>query len=50
MTIRLIPSPAGSAVRTAHGVLHLPGLSLEFAPARTSARTPARVREAVAGD
>jgi len=34
MTIRLVPSATGSAVRTAHGVLHLPGLSLEIAPAR----------------
>jgi hypothetical protein len=47
MTIRLIPSATGSAVRTVHGVLHLPGLSLEIAPARTPTRTPARVREAV---
>ena len=30
---------------TAHGVLHLPGLSLEITPART----PARFRQAVAG-
>ena len=34
MTVRLVPSAAGSSVRTAHGVLHLPGLSLEIAPAR----------------
>ncbi len=34
MVIRLVPSPAGSAVRTAHGVLHLPGLRLEIEPAR----------------
>jgi uncharacterized protein DUF2397 len=33
LTMRLIPSPAGSAVRTAHGVLHLPGFELELAPA-----------------
>src|SRR6266705_5908279 len=33
MVIRLVPSPAGSAVRTAHGVLHLPGLRLEIEPA-----------------
>jgi hypothetical protein len=32
--MRLIPSPAGSAVRTANGVLHLPGFELELAPAR----------------
>ena len=34
-----------AAVRTAHGVLHLPGLRLEIAPART----PAPARKAVAG-
>jgi hypothetical protein len=34
MVIRLVPSPAGSAVRTACGVLHLPGLRLEIEPAR----------------
>ncbi len=52
LVIRLIPAPAGSAVRTAHGVLHLPGLRLEVAPARrnSSARreVPAR-RDAPAG-
>ena len=37
MTIRLVPSATGSAVRTAHGVLHLPGLGLEITPARTLA-------------
>ncbi len=46
MTIRLVPSAAGSAVRTAHGVLHLPGLSLEIAARRGP---PARGRQAVAG-
>ena len=34
MVMRLVPSPDGSAVRTAHGVLHLPGLRLELAAAR----------------
>ncbi len=34
MVIRLRPSPEGSAVRTAYGVLHLPGLRLELAQAR----------------
>ncbi len=34
MVMRLVPSPDGCAVRTAHGVLHLPGLRLEVAPAR----------------
>ena len=33
LTMRLIPSPAGSAVRTANGVLHLPGFALEHEPA-----------------
>ena len=37
MTIRLIPSPNGSRVRTEHGVLHLPGLRLEISPARGAA-------------
>ena len=49
MTVRLVPSAAGSAVRTVHGVLHLPGLSLEIAPARTLAGAQARGRQAVAG-
>ena len=34
LTMRLIPSPAGSAVRTASGVLHLPGFELQLEPAR----------------
>ena len=33
LTMRLIPSPAGSAVRTANGVLHLPGFALQLEPA-----------------
>ncbi len=37
MVIRLVPSPDGSAVRTVHGTLHLPGLRLEISPTRTSA-------------
>jgi hypothetical protein len=45
MTIRLVPSAAGSSVRTTHGVLHLPGLRLEIAPARMLARP----EQAVAG-
>jgi len=32
-----------------HGILHLPGLRLEIAPARTLTPVPARVRQAVAG-
>jgi hypothetical protein len=43
MTVRLVPSDAGSSVRTVHGILHLPGLRLEIAPAR------ARIRQAGAG-
>jgi len=34
--IRLVPSPRGSVVRTEHGVLHLPGLSLELGSARAA--------------
>jgi hypothetical protein len=34
MVMRLVPSPEGCAVRTAHGVLHLPGLRLDIGPAR----------------
>ena len=40
MTIRLVPSPHGSLVRTEHGVLHLPGLRLEISPARQAAGGP----------
>ncbi len=36
MTIRLVPSPRGSVIRTEHGVLHLPGLSLELGSARAA--------------
>ncbi len=43
MTVRLVPSEAGSSVHTAYGILHLPGLRLEIMPARV------RVRQAVAG-
>jgi uncharacterized protein (TIGR02677 family) len=35
MTIRLVPSRHGSVIRTEHGLLHLPGLSLEIRPARS---------------
>ena len=38
MVMRLVPSPDGCAVRTAHGVLHLPGLRLDIGPARAPAR------------
>jgi uncharacterized protein (TIGR02677 family) len=60
MMIRLVPAPAGSMVRTAHGILHLPGLRLEISAARprVGARVGARdagesdaeVREAGASD
>ncbi|MET8145068.1 TIGR02677 family protein [Sphaerisporangium sp. NPDC005288] len=33
LTVRLVPAARGSSVRTPHGVLHLPGLRLELAPA-----------------
>ena len=43
MVMRLVPSPAGSAVRTAHGTLLLPGFSLEISTAPgTASRAPAR--------
>ncbi len=32
--LRLVPSPGGSAVRTAHGRLHLPGLRCEISASR----------------
>jgi hypothetical protein len=38
LTMRLIPSDSGSAVRTSSGVLHLPGLRLELTPAAGPAR------------
>jgi len=34
LTMRLIPNRAGSAVRTASGVLHLPGFELQLEPTR----------------
>jgi uncharacterized protein (TIGR02677 family) len=34
MVMRLVPYPEGCAVRTAHGVLYLPGLRLDITPAR----------------
>jgi uncharacterized protein (TIGR02677 family) len=33
LTMRLVPSDRGSAVRTTSGILHLPGLRLELTPA-----------------
>src|SRR5277367_69192 len=35
LTMRLVPSEAGSAVRTEHGTLHLPGFELRLEPAVT---------------
>ncbi|MEU9886245.1 TIGR02677 family protein [Sphaerisporangium sp. NPDC051011] len=32
VVMRLVPDPKGSAVRTPHGVLHLPGFSLRLVP------------------
>ncbi|GAA3819680.1 hypothetical protein GCM10022226_45130 [Sphaerisporangium flaviroseum] len=34
MTVRLIPDPSGSTIRTPHGLLHLPGLRLDLRPAQ----------------
>ena len=36
LTLRLVPQPRGSRVRTQDGVLHLPGLRLEIEPAGPS--------------
>lgn len=35
LTMRLIPNEGGSAVKTASGVLHLPGFELQLEPARS---------------
>ena len=40
MVMRLMPSPAGSAVRTAHGTLLLPGLRLDISAARGRPAAP----------
>lgn len=46
LTIRLVPSAGGAAVRTVHGTLHLPGFELELTPASpavpASPASPAR--------
>ena len=44
MVMRLVPAPEGCAVRTAHGVLHLPGLRLDIGPARVRAMAGAAGR------
>ncbi len=46
MVMRLVPSPDGCVVRTEHGVLHLPGLRLEVAPARGRTVTGDQARAA----
>ncbi|HEX4290879.1 MAG TPA: TIGR02677 family protein [Trebonia sp.] len=38
LTMRLVPSEGGSAVRTQHGTLHLPGFELRLEPAVTGRR------------
>lgn len=38
--VRLVPDPAGSTVRTAHGRIHLPGLRLEATAQRTRTKNP----------
>jgi len=45
MVLRLVPSPGGSSVRTAHGVLHLPGLRLEISAGRPRVRAVAGERD-----
>jgi uncharacterized protein (TIGR02677 family) len=47
LEMRLIPSAAGSAVRTVHGVLHLPGFELELAPAGSRSQIPAGSRSQI---
>lgn len=37
LVLRLVPAPGGSRVRTAHGLLHLPGLRLEISAGRQRA-------------
>jgi uncharacterized protein (TIGR02677 family) len=38
VSMRLVPDPAGSTVRTRHGTLHLPGFALEIVPRSGRAR------------
>jgi uncharacterized protein (TIGR02677 family) len=38
LTMRLVPSPLGSTVRTVDGVLHLPGFALELTPLQSRAQ------------
>jgi hypothetical protein len=51
LTMRLVPSEAGSAVRTQHGTLHLPGFELRLEPTVTgrAATGPAATGQAATG-
>jgi uncharacterized protein (TIGR02677 family) len=44
LTMRLVPDAQGSSVQTHGGVMHLPGVRLELAPAGPSAKAPAESR------
>jgi uncharacterized protein (TIGR02677 family) len=44
LTMRLVPSPLGSTVRTEYGVLHLPGFALELTPLRASSGGTAGIK------
>jgi uncharacterized protein (TIGR02677 family) len=51
LVLRLVPASRGSSVRTAHGVLHLPGLRLEISPGRARASAVAdRTRASAVAD
>jgi hypothetical protein len=45
LVLRLVPAARGSSVRTAHGVLHLPGLRLEISPGRAKANAVSAERD-----
>jgi hypothetical protein len=38
LTMRLVPSETGGAVRTEHGILHLPGFEMRLEPASPGRR------------
>jgi uncharacterized protein (TIGR02677 family) len=44
LTMRLVPDAQGSSVQTHGGVMHLPGVRLELAPAGPSAKAPVESR------
>jgi hypothetical protein len=44
LTMRLVPDAQGSSVQTRGGVMHLPGVRLELAPAGLPAKAPAQSR------